>query len=137
MSMDENQAKPPVPWRFITEEAIQRLNARLNIREDQYSQDWEFEVSESNRLPEYLDIYENELTDEDDKFALMWLIIQAVDGPDMDEAMWSRVREHLKADFSLHQWTVCYWCNLDEEDLEHCFDITPRLRELWHECRPA
>ncbi|RYF40701.1 MAG: hypothetical protein EOO38_21565 [Cytophagaceae bacterium] len=128
-----------VPPRYITSAAINSINALLGISEDQYSQDWEFEISDSDRLPEYLDIYENKLTTEDERFAMMAVIIDAFERSDLDPNLWGRIRKHLQTEFALHQTTILYWCVVDEEvydpEIGNWWTITPRMRDLWKECR--
>ncbi len=126
-----------IPGRWSTAAAIKRVNSLLNIGEDQYSQDWEFEISDSTRLAEYLDIYENELTNKDERFALMSVIIDAFESYGLDEDLWSKIRVHLKAESALHQYTIVYWCCLDEEILDNCWRVTPWMRQLWEECKMA
>lgn len=128
-----------VPGRYPTAAAIRRINSLLGISEDQYGQDWEFEMSDASRLHEYLDIYENQLTNDDERFSLMAMIVDAYEHSDLDPDMWSRIRGHLKAEFHVHQYTVLYWCVMEEEfydkEVGNWWDITPRMRELWNECR--
>ena len=126
-----------VQGRWPTAAAIKRINSLLSISENQYSQDWEFEISDPERLCEYLDAYEHKLYNDDEKFALMSVIIDAFEYRGLDEETWSRIRQHLKTDFALHEYTIHYWCCMDAEDadLSECWNILPWMRELWNECK--
>lgn len=139
--MSELTKREDVPGRWPTAAAIKKINSLLGVSENQYSQDWEFEISDGDRLIEYLDIYENKLTSEDERFALMSVIIDAFEHSDLDEAIWVRIRQHLKAEFEVHQYTIIYWCVTSEEfydaEIQNWWSITPRMRDLWNECKAS
>ena len=60
---------------MVTKKAIDSLIIKLNLpKKDEFSQDWEYEVSDSERLQEFIEFYQkNELT-KDEKFTLMIII---------------------------------------------------------------
>jgi len=50
------------------------------------------------------------------------------------EAGWeARIREHLRANFALHESTIYYWCQWELEGPEEIFLATPMMREIWNE----
>jgi hypothetical protein len=123
----------------VTPEAREYWIARLGLANwDQ--QDWEFTSVDQSRLAELLLIYEEELLDEHLKFALMCLIIAALDdrlseGPLPVHS--ERVRRLLVRDLALHRETVKYWsfARTVRGDREHAHALnaahfssnTPRL----------
>lgn len=87
-------------------------------------------VSEPERIADYIKAYETEPFDEDTKFSLMEMIIQAVNDHDYMEDWWTKVKPILEWDFDLHEYTIYYWCSFDSE-LEDSFAISQNMRELW------
>jgi hypothetical protein len=98
-------------------------------------QDWEHECADANRLAEFLTLYELGGLSDDDRFALMALIISSFDHwlreGGTDDAVSQRIRRHLLANFNLHEWTIHYWCLSDESDPDNVFHATPFMREIW------
>jgi hypothetical protein len=133
--MEEISTPANFPERWPAPAAMQYINSLLQISVKHDSQDWEFEISDPDRLSEYLTIYENNLRNEDDRFALMSVIIDAFEHSSRSSEMWNRIRKHLKDEFGVHQYTIYYWCVVGENDLENYWEITPWMRELWDECR--
>lgn len=99
-------------------------------------QDWELACADAGRLEDFLNAYERRDLVEDDRFALMALIVSSFDDwladGGTDDAMVARIRQHLVAEFNLHRWTIRYWSLLDGEDAADAFHATPFMRELWN-----
>jgi len=111
----------------------------LRLPSDPNRQDWEHECADPARLGEFLDLYERGDLSDDDRFALMALIVSSFDdwllAGGTDDAVLQRVRGHLVADLSLHEHTIHYWCLLEESDLDNVFHATPFMREIWRQRR--
>ena len=120
--------------RYPTAAAIERLTAMLHLPPG--GQDWEIEVADADRVGEFLDSYERQPLEPDDRFALMALIVASYDdhlrgGGDADGRVWDRLRRHLLGDFGLHGYTVQYWSLPDGDyDPDHVFAFTGRAREV-------
>lgn len=124
-----------IPPRHPTAAAIARLTGMLRL--PAYGQDWEIEVADPGRVAEFLDVYEGQPLDEDERFTLMELIVGSFDellaeghGPG---GQWRRIRPHLLERFDLHGYTVQYWSLPDAEDAaaaQDGFEFTPLAREL-------
>ena len=120
---------------MVTKEAIDSLIMKLNLPEkDEFSQDWEYEVSDSKRLEEFIEFYQkNELT-KDEKFTLMIIILESCDEAilkdELSEKIWSEVEEILINDKEIHEKTIDYWSWYDNENIEDCFYITPLVRKI-------
>lgn len=99
-------------------------------------QDWEHECADSQRLEEFLDLYDHSGLSEGDRFALMALIVSSFDdwlrNDGKDEHTSERLRRLLLANFDLHERTVHYWCLSQESDQDNVFAATPYLREIWN-----
>ena len=120
---------------MVTKKAIDSLIIKLNLpKKDEFSQDWEYEVSDSERLQEFIEFYQkNELT-KDEKFTLMIIILESCDEAilkdELSEKIWSEVEEILINDKEIHEKTIDYWSWYDNENIEDCFYITPLVRKI-------
>lgn len=120
---------------YVTKSAIEGLVKKINLPSpDEFSQDWEYEVSDSSRLTEFLCAYENIELNIDEKFALMIIIISsyndAIVERKAEESSARRIRYHLLQDISIHKNTIYYWSMLDEDDLDNCHAVTSFMREI-------
>lgn len=121
--------------KYVTRSAIEGLVKKINLpAPHEFSQDWEYEVSDSSRVAEFLFAYENIELDVEEKFALMIVMISSYDDAIVegkDEDSWaSSIRHHLLQDIGIHKNTINYWAMLDEDDLENCFSVTLFIREI-------
>src|SRR4051794_1394408 len=133
--MSEHQIKQ----RWVMPDAESKLACLLGLPSHPDMQDWEHQCADSSRLGEFLDLYERGGLSDDERFALMALIVSSFDDwlqlGGTDELVIQRVRRHLVADLSLHECTVHYWSSLEEPDLENVFHATPFMREIWGQRR--
>lgn len=134
-------AKPEEPTvRHPTAAAIQRLDAIFGFSSNAYSQDWDIEFADGARLAEFVSTYSNLIMDDDERFALMTLIIasahDALDFHNMGEAEWRTIHDLLVADFLLHASTIYYWCCVDATCMDECFTLSPLMRAVWNEAVP-
>ena len=120
-------------FRCGTRKAIDELAIELNLENTMEMQDWEYEVSNPDDIELYISHY-GILDDDDKKFVLMEIIIQAVTDQS-DEAKfityWEIIEPILKENFSIHEYSIFYWCCWDNENINDCWDITPYMRKLW------
>lgn len=124
--------------KYVTKRAIEGLVQKVNLPSpDEFSQDWEVEVSDSSRISEFLCAYENIELNIDEKFALMIVIISSFDDAvaegQTEESTAKRIRYHLLQDIGIHMNTIRYWSMLDEDDLDNCFAVTAFMREIAYE----
>jgi hypothetical protein len=134
-------------WRYPTGAAIDSLAKRFNLRNDPGMQDWEYEVSDPDRVDEFISAYESgELTD-DERFTLMETILDSLRGATNLESdpRLQKVLGFLDENIALHIRTVCYWSIINEDDEDEseidllapkyrdpelCFTITPFVRTV-------
>jgi len=125
--------------RWVTRESRAKLSSLLRLADEPWMQDWEVECADARRIEEFLDLYEQSGLSDDDRFALMALIVASFDdwlaGSGADEAVIHRVGRHLSTNFSLHEATIHYWCLTDESDADNLFSATPFMREIWRQHR--
>ncbi|MGA3599133.1 hypothetical protein [Lysinibacillus agricola] len=62
--------------KYVTKRAIEGLVKKIKLpAPDEFSQDWEYEVSDSSKVGEFLYAYKNIELNKEEKFALMMIII--------------------------------------------------------------
>jgi hypothetical protein len=118
--------------RHPTRAAIDRLAARLGLRNEPQMQDWEWEVADAERLDEFIALYGDPQLSEDERFTLMETIIQSCE--DLGDALegdprWSKVQALLEEHLDLHISSVWYWAAL-ENDLDDAWRVSPFMRDL-------
>lgn len=121
--------------RYTTKETIESLCKKLKLpKPHEYSQDWEDEVMDSQRIEEFIEYYQKETMNEDEKFTLMVIIINSCDDAlsngSLDMESWKKVKAFLINDRDIHKETIDYWSAEEIEDVEDCFIITPLIREI-------
>ena len=125
---------PPEP-RYGTRETVDDLSSKLNLRFEEWMQDWPYEVANADDIDDYINYYR--LTADDDrKFLLMQAIVQATTDQREQtdfQKYWSIIEPLLRQDFKLHEYTVFYWSCFDTEDLDDCWIIASNMRQLWNE----
>ncbi len=127
-------------WRYPTLAAIDALTARFGFRNEPGMQDWEYEVSDPNRIEEFLDAYESGELTEDERFILMMTIIDSFEAtlmgsseasgqPMTENPLWQRIHALLEKDIAVHIGTVWYWACLGDT-LEDSWWVTPSMRKI-------
>lgn len=117
--------------RYPTGAAIRRLTADLGLPE--VGQDWELEAADSRRVAEFLDYYETQQLNDDERFALMSLIIASFDqriSASPDDVLQKRIVDHLTVRFDLLNYLVQYWALPDEDSEDEGFPFTPIARQI-------
>jgi hypothetical protein len=129
-----------------TRSSRERLAARLGLALDPRSQDWEWQVADPTRFPEWLATYRDAPLDDGERVSLMEMLVQCVDdlarlcdSPAQVERLpeWVAVAGLLRANPRLHAATIAYWCVLGAEDPEEQFAVSPPMRQVWAEVAPA
>jgi hypothetical protein len=94
-------------------------------------QDWEYEVADSNRIDEYLAVYQSGELSDDERFSLMEMLMEAFRGADdlATSPRFALVSNLIEASLELHLYTVWYWACMDYE-LEDAFENAPFMREI-------
>lgn len=124
-----------VPDCYVTAEATDYLDGVFGLQPDPQCQDWEIELSDGSRLGEFVDFYRSSRLSDDQRFALMALIVSsahdALDLHCLDDRLWASVHDLLVADAGLHACTIHYWCCTDAADEDEYFTLTSRIRAVW------
>jgi hypothetical protein len=144
---------PEIPDRWVTTAARGALARRFNLPYDPFSQGrawevadpsrfdefltayWAWEVADPSRFDEFLTAYVADPLDEDERFALMEILIQCIEDMDLPSVesspQWNSVAGLLRAHAGLHASSVRYWSCLGDHDLEDCFRVTGPMRAVW------
>lgn len=116
------------------------LAARLGLAIDPSSQDWEWEVADPARFPEWLGVLRRDPLTDDERFSLMEMLVQCVEDLCSDlapvggaEAMpeWRAIAAELRDRPRLHASTIAYWSVLGEIDPEGLFRVSGAMRRVW------
>jgi predicted protein tyrosine phosphatase len=120
-------------FRCGTKKAIEELADELNLPYDSTMQDWSYTEGNPNDIEKYISHYD--LTRNDDKkFVLMELIIQATEDQNTEELFLKyceRIKPILETDFKLHEFTIHYWACVDNENIDDSWKIAPLMQQLW------
>ena len=119
--------------RHPTAAAIASLAERFGLPNAPGMQDWEWEVADSERVDEFVQVYEHEALTDDERFVLMETILQSFEDLKADlstDKRWLRALGLLEGNIDIHVSSVWYWSCLDNEDLDMCWTITPWMRAL-------
>lgn len=117
--------------RFPTGAAIARLSADLGLAA--VGQDWEIEAADSRRVIEFLDYYDNQQLNDDERFTLMSLIIASYDerlSAGGDDVLQDRIVARLTSRFDVFNYLVQYWALPDEDAEDAVFRFTPIARQI-------
>ncbi len=128
------------PERFPTGAARQSLATRLNLRNDAYSQDWEYEIASLGNFDKWYAFYNNESLTDDEKFSLMMMIVQCVEdiagvnatSSDIERMPeWQMVKGLLLSNPELHATTIWYWSLFGCDGADETFCISRPMRDVW------
>lgn len=120
--------------KYPTKQAIESLIDKLNLpKQDELTQDWEYEVTDVKRIEEFIKFYETQNLSNVEKFTLMIVIIGSCDDAIAQECfdinLWERVKLLLIQDMAIHRNTMIDWsCN--GESLKNCYYITQYIRKI-------
>jgi hypothetical protein len=125
-------------WRFPTTQSISSLSKRFNFPNTQDMQDWEWEVSDPNRIDEFIRAYISGELDDDERFTIMETIIQSFEDigkPLNKNQQWLNVLSLIDKNLYLHIYTVWYWADEETENIQEQWQVTSYLRKILNENR--
>ena len=99
--------------RHPTQAARRALATRFDLPFDEVMQDWEWEVARPDMVDPFLRAYRSGELDEDERFSLMEMLVQAVAEAADDQGHlppeWDEIATLLEAAPELHAKTASYW----------------------------
>ena len=96
----------------------QPLISLLRLKEpDKWDQDWEWCVSDENRIAEFIDFYKAMPLNDKDKMSLMMIIIDSFNHKTWDNGFdsgtWETISNLIKDDLLFFKEQVIYWSSVD------------------------
>jgi hypothetical protein len=130
----------PAFIRCASAETEKSLSDRIGLPWFEGMQDWDLTAANARRVSEFLKIYESGELNDEERFALMQLIVASLD--DLVEGTndfakndnWIKCKGILMKEFRLHVTTIHYWCIVDN-NVDEGFPITKYIRPLWEEIK--
>jgi hypothetical protein len=119
-----------------TRATILSLSQKLNLpREAADYGDWEYVVTDPDRISDFLELYQNDLSlNDNEKQTLAIVLIGSFDDAVLagifSEEVWKNTVRLFERDAVLLLPVLNYWACWDTEDIDDCFYITQRMREL-------
>lgn len=104
--------------RHPTAAARSALSSLLGFEDHDDIQDWKRFFADDQRIGEFLTIYQERLSCDDEKFLLMDLILASTvdaEGGVPDAAQWQNIETLLGEQYELHAWTIWCWADIDED----------------------
>ena len=126
--------------RYSTRAGQDDLAARLGLKIDPRSQDWEWEVARPEMFDEWLAVYRSAPLSDDERFSLMEILIQCVEDTAPDDSatsavedlpQWRAVADLLRASPWLHASSIAYWSVLGHDEPEGRFQVSLPMRRVW------
>lgn len=120
--------------KYLSKETIDKLTRDLNLKgADEFTQDWEYEVVDVKQLSAYVDYYEKNDLNLNEKTTLMRMILEAYNDfltiKKGNDIFRERIKKFLKMDALIHNDILEYWL-CEDADTDDCFAITPFIREI-------
>ncbi|KAB2901006.1 MAG: hypothetical protein F9K40_08815 [Kofleriaceae bacterium] len=119
---------------ILTAGAISKLTRMLELPASGAEQDWELELCDAARIDEFVRLYETGELDDEDRRALMSLIVASADDAlgagGTIPAQQARIAALLVRDAHLHLALLDYWSQGEIDEPEAQFLISPWIREV-------
>lgn len=119
---------------WMTKSSTDKLTKQFSLPATGYEQDWHAELSDPGRIGEFLAEYSNPDFTDDDRRALVALVLDsAADFLAIHKRLpdeWDALCKLLIRDQCIHHETLQYWSMDDSENPDEWFNLTPHLREL-------
>lgn len=120
---------------ILKKEAIEKLSNKLNFRFTGVEQDWSLEFADPERLKEFILFYKEEELNQDEKVALMALILSSYDDflnlkDETQNGFEDEIRGMIISDPLNFIDLVNYWRLDNETNNEMLFKITPFVRQI-------
>ncbi len=115
----------------------ERLSRLLKEPIEPYDQDWEWVVSDCERVWDYIKLYQKPFLNNYERNLLMEMMLQAVNDIKVEHGFmprfWHRVKFLLKNNFHIHKTTIEYWGNIGREftPAYYSWSIQKEIRRLY------
>lgn len=124
---------------ILNKSSIKFLNNELKLPAKGDEQDWDLELADANRLKDFLLLYNDRRLSDDDKIALMSLILASYDERLQTGENCKEINDQLshifQQDYSLMEDLLKYWGLMDENDSNDHYALTPVIKEIYDKIR--
>lgn len=116
--------------------AIISINQKLKLQYLGFEQDWDIEMADYKRLEEFIAFFEKNILQNNEKFALIGLILASFDdllnhlNTPHNAQLWDRISHIINEEKELYQELLEYWSLSKEKNQKEIFKITPLVREI-------
>jgi hypothetical protein len=123
-------------WRCPTVAAMNALAKRLGLPPPPLDYDWELAVADPTRINEFVALYESGGLTDDERFTLMEVILNSViDAAHIDTSIltskvWQRILTLLEQNIESHIYSVWYYSDVEQDDVEDSWWIAPFMRPI-------
>ena len=120
---------------ILKKEIIEQLSKELLLPYTGIEQDWDIEMADSRRLDEFIKFYMESNLCDDQKVAVMSLILSSYDdllnenNLEIDDR-WNKIKSILKSERIIFVTLMNYWSLSNEVEENNFFRITPLLRNI-------
>ena len=120
---------------ILKKEVIERMSKELSLPFTGVEQDWDIEMANSKRIGSFLEFYTQNDLSNDEKIAIMALIIASYDDflneNDLEiDTKWNEIKKILGSEKIIFNELVNYWSLNNEEDKSNLFRITPLIKSI-------
>ena len=119
--------------RHPTRDAIEKLALLFDLPNNDGMQDWEWEVADSERIDEFLEVYSMDSITDDERFVLLEMLLQSFEDSEIDienDIRWQSLLELINKYFKIHSYTIWYWSCFDTPEVEHRWRISKYMRNV-------
>ena len=118
---------------ILKQSAIEYLNRLLHLPATGKEQDWDIELADATRLDDFLNVLDHQHLSDDQKQALMALIIASYDdflglGQSAFDPYRERIALHLQKNPLLYEDLLNYWALWGDDNSENLWNVTPFIR---------
>ena len=124
-------------YRYATPAVEQQLSQQLGLPWHKPMQDWDLTCANSHRIHEFLAYYQHSTCSDDERFALMQLIMASFDDfleeyERMDVSLWDVASSLLHQSCNLHITTIYHWAlPWHKNNTDRHYKLTPYIRPIW------
>lgn len=112
---------------------IKQISKELSLPFTGIEQDWDIEISDPNRIDDFLNFYSKIDLSSDEKFAVMSLIVASYEEFLNENTLniddrWSKIKLILESEVDIFIDLINYWSLSNEVD--DLFKVTPLIRDI-------
>jgi hypothetical protein len=120
---------------IFDKQTIDAVNQRFQFVCDGTEQDWPIEVSDKDRLQEFIVVLKSEQLSEKEEIAIVALAIASYEDylsvcADPEYVIWNDISQIISRNKLHYSELVDYWSLVNEQDATNMFQVSPLMRAL-------